>query len=149
METLEGIGSISQKEVCDTVTAWAEEFAAGGQGDLAGFFGRKAKRVKKERCPDDGDWRTDDDPYMEHGEDSLLGKIYKRVAYWEDDARNMGMEYDQTVEGLLEPLKETVDEAAIEKVSETIYAAVYPAGKNGFLLGMRFAAKLLSEMWAE
>lgn len=147
METLEDIGSASQQEVCDTVTAWAEEFITGGQSDLVDFFDRKAKAVKKGRKPDGGGCVEDDDPGTGYDENSLLEKIYKRVAYWENDARDLDVEYDEIVERLLEPLKETMDEAAVEKVSETIYSAAYPAGRNGFLLGMRFAARLLSEMW--
>lgn len=149
METLEGTGSVSQQEVCDTVTAWAEEFAEGGHSDLAGFFGRKVDAVKKGRRPDGAGCGTDDAASEGHGEDSLLGKIYDRVAFWEDDSRNLGMEYDKKVEELLEPLKGGMDAAAAEKVSEVVYAAAYPAGKNGFLVGVRFGARLLSEMWSE
>lgn len=61
METLEDIGSASQQEVCDTVTAWAEEFITGGQSDLVDFFDRKAKAVKKGWKPDSEGCGGDDE----------------------------------------------------------------------------------------
>ena len=78
--------------------------------------------------------------------EDLLAKIYDKVAFYEKDGIQFGMEYDVRVEELLEPLRATKSESDIEEIKELIYAASYDAEKYGFMLGVRFVAKLMTEM---
>lgn len=136
-ETLEGVGDISQQEVSRIVTAWAEEFTASGQSDLAAFFAAKAKTVKaKGTKAAEGKSAPGGEP----ADDRLLGRFYDRMAYWEDDAKLLDEEYDGIVEELLAPLRETTEEAEVSCISDTIYRAAYQARKNGFMVGARFTA---------
>ena len=142
-ETLEGVGDISQQEVSRIVTAWAEEFTASGQSDLAAFFAAKAQTVKaKGTRAAEGNGAPGGEPV----DDRLLGRLYDRMAYWEDDAKLLDEEYDGIVEELLAPLRETMEEAEVNRISDTIYRAAYQARKNGFMVGARFTARLLFEL---
>jgi hypothetical protein len=49
------------------------------------------------------------------------------------------------VEELLEPLRATKSESDVEEMKELVYAASYHAEKYGFMLGVRFMAKFMSE----
>jgi len=77
--------------------------------------------------------------------EDLLSKIYDKVVFYEKDGIRFGMEYDVRVEELLEPLRTTKSESEVEEVKELVYAASYYAEKFGFVLGIRFMAKFMSE----
>ncbi len=77
--------------------------------------------------------------------DELLSKIYDKVAFYEQDSVQLGKEYDNIVEEMLEPLKGRKTETEIEEIKELIYQAAYYAQKNGFQIGIRFGAKFLME----
>ncbi|MBQ2883318.1 MAG: hypothetical protein IJE43_06055 [Alphaproteobacteria bacterium] len=77
--------------------------------------------------------------------EDLLSKIYDKVAYYEKDGIQFGNEYDCRVEEILKPLRETMAESEVEEIKELVYAASYYAQKYGFMLGVRFMAKLMLE----
>ena len=77
--------------------------------------------------------------------EDLLSKIYDKVAYYEKDGIQFGNEYDCRVEEILKPLRETMAESEVEEIKELVYAASYHAEKYGFMLGVRFMAKFMSE----
>ena len=77
--------------------------------------------------------------------EDLLSKIYDKVAFYEKDGIQFGIEYDAQVEELLEPLKATKSESDVEETKELVYAASYYAEKFGFMLGVRFMAKFMLE----
>ena len=76
----------------------------------------------------------------------LLSQIYEKVVCCESDSIQFGREYDQQVDELLEPLKETMTESEIEAVKELVYTASFKAERYGFLLGVRFVTGLLTEV---
>lgn len=75
----------------------------------------------------------------------LLSKIYDKVVSYERDSIQLGKEYDCKVEDLLETFKTTMSESEVEEIKELIYVASYYAEKYGFMLGVRFMAKFMSE----
>lgn len=77
--------------------------------------------------------------------EDLLSKIFDKVAFYENDGIQFGMEYDAQVEELLEPLRATMSESDAEEIKELVYAASYCAEKYGFMLGVRFMAKFIAE----
>ena len=77
--------------------------------------------------------------------EDLLSKIFDKVAFYEKDGIQFGMEYDAQVEELLEPLRATMSEPDFEGIKELVYATSYYAEKYGFKLGVRFMAKFMSE----
>lgn len=77
--------------------------------------------------------------------EDLLSKIFDKVAFYEKDGIQFGMEYDCQVEELLEPLRAAMSESDVEEIKELVYAASYHAKKYGFMLGVRFMAKYMSE----
>ena len=77
--------------------------------------------------------------------EDLISKIYDKIAYYEKDGIQFGVEYDAQVEEMLEPLRTTKSESDIEEIKELVYAASYHAEKYGFMLGVRFMAKFMSE----
>lgn len=77
--------------------------------------------------------------------EDLLSKILDKVAFYEKDGIRFGMEYDAQVEELLELLRATMSESEVEEIKELVYAASYYAEKYGFMLGVRFMAKFMSE----
>lgn len=46
---------------------------------------------------------------------------------------------------IVEPLKTTMSESDVEAIKELIYNASYDAEKYGFMLGVRFMAKLIAD----
>lgn len=77
--------------------------------------------------------------------EDLLSKIYDKVACYEKDGIHFGSEYDCQVEEILKPLRENMAESEVEEIKELVYAASYYAQKYGFMLGVRFMAKFMSE----
>lgn len=77
--------------------------------------------------------------------EDLLSKVFDKIAFYEKDGIQFGMEYDAQVEELLEPLRATKSETEVEDIKELVYAASYYAEKFGFVLGIRFMAKFMSE----
>lgn len=77
--------------------------------------------------------------------EDLLSKIFDKVAFYEKDGIHFGIEYDAQVEELLEPLRATKSESDVEEIKELVYAASYHEEKFGFMLGIRFMAKFMSE----
>lgn len=77
--------------------------------------------------------------------EDLLSKVFDKVAFYEKEGIQFGIEYDVQVEELLEPLRTTKSESDIEEIKELIYATSYDAEKYGFMLGARFVAKLIAE----
>ena len=78
--------------------------------------------------------------------EDLLSKIYDKIAFYEKDSIQLGIEYDVQVEKLLEPMRAVKSESDVEEIKELIYAASYHAEKDGFMLGIRFMAKFMSEV---
>ena len=77
--------------------------------------------------------------------EDLISKIFDKIAFYEKDGIQFGVEYDAQVEEMLEPLRTTKSESDIEEIKELVYAASYHAEKYGFMLGVRFMAKFMSE----
>ena len=77
--------------------------------------------------------------------EDLLSKVFDKIAFYEKDGIQFGIEYDAQVEELLEPLRVTKPESDVEEIKELVYAASYHAEKYGFMLGVRFMAKFMSE----
>ena len=77
--------------------------------------------------------------------EDLLSKVFDKIAFYEKDGIQFGIEYDAQVEELLEPLRVTMSESEVEGIKELVYAASYHAEKYGFMLGVRFMAKFMSE----
>ena len=77
--------------------------------------------------------------------EDLLAKAFDKIAFYEKEGIKFGMEYDAQVEELLEPLRATKSESDVEEIKELIYAASYHAEKYGFMLGVRFMVKFMSE----
>lgn len=77
--------------------------------------------------------------------EDLIAKLYDKIVYWEDDSTRLNLEYDQTVCAILEPLKGSKTEDEISEISEIIYTATYQARKDGFKLGVRCMASLLTD----
>ena len=78
--------------------------------------------------------------------EDLLSKIYDKIAFYEKDSIQLGIEYDAQVEKLLEPMRAVKSESDVEEIKELIYAASYHAEKDGFMLGVHFMAKFMSEV---
>ena len=77
--------------------------------------------------------------------EDIISKIFDKIAFYEKDGIQFGVEYDAQVEEMLEPLRTTKSESDIEEIKELVYAASYHAEKYGFMLGVRFMAKFMSE----
>lgn len=77
--------------------------------------------------------------------EDLLSKIFDKIAFYENDGIQFGIEYDAQVEELLAPLRATMSESDVEEIKELVYAASYYAEKCGFMLGVRFMARFMSE----
>ena len=77
--------------------------------------------------------------------EDLLSKVFDKIAFYEKDGIQFGIEYDAQVEELLEPLRVTKSESDVEEIKELVYVASYHAEKYGFMLGIRFMAKFMSE----
>ena len=75
--------------------------------------------------------------------EDLLSKIFDKVAFYEKDGIQFGIEYDAQVEELLEPLRATKSKSQVEEIKELVYAASYYAEKFGFMLGICFMAKFM------
>jgi len=78
--------------------------------------------------------------------EDLLSKIYDKVAFYEEDSIKLGKEFDTIITELLEPLRESRTEEEVEEIRELIYQAAYSAEKQGFYIGVRFSAVVLSEI---
>ena len=77
--------------------------------------------------------------------EDLLSKIFDKVAFYEDIGISYGKEYDAKVEELIEQWRATMSESDAEELKELVYACSYHAEKYGFLLGVQFMAKFMSE----
>ena len=77
--------------------------------------------------------------------EDLLSQIYDKVVYYEQDCIRFGKEYDCKVGEIVEPLKTTMSESDVEAIKELIYNASYDAEKYGFMLCVRFMAKLIAD----
>lgn len=77
--------------------------------------------------------------------EDLLSKIYDKVVYYEQDCIRFGKEYDCKVGEIVELLKTTMSESDVEAIKELIYNASYDAEKYGFMLSVRFMAKLIAD----
>ena len=77
--------------------------------------------------------------------EDLLSKIYDKVAYYEKDSIQLGKEFDNVVNEVLEPLKDSKTEAEIEEIREMMYQVTYYGQKNGFVMGVRFMTKFFLE----
>ena len=55
--------------------------------------------------------------------EDLLSKIFDKIAFYENDGIQFGIEYDTQVEELLEPLRLTKSESDVEEIKELVYAA--------------------------
>ena len=78
--------------------------------------------------------------------EDLLSKIYDKVAFYEEESIQLGKEFDNVVNEILEPLKSEKTESEIEEIKELIYKASYFAEKYGFTIGVRFTGKLFTEV---
>ena len=78
--------------------------------------------------------------------EDLLSKIYDKVAFYEEESIQLGKEFDDVVNEILEPLKSKKTESEIEEIKELIYKASYFAEKYGFTIGVRFVGKLFTEI---
>ncbi len=78
--------------------------------------------------------------------EELLSKIYDKVVFYEQESITLGRELDVLVDESLKPLENVKTETEIEDIKELIYNAVYSAEKDGFYMGVHFAAKLFAEI---
>lgn len=78
--------------------------------------------------------------------EDLLSKIYDKVVCEESDSVQFGKEFDTIVEEMIEPLKSGKEDAEVEEIKELIYRITYFAEKYGFVIGVRFTGKLLTEV---
>ena len=77
--------------------------------------------------------------------EDLLSKVFDKIAFYDKDGIQFGIEYDAQGEDLLEPLRASNSESDVEEIKELVYADSYHAEKFGFMLGIRFMAKFMSE----
>ena len=75
--------------------------------------------------------------------EDLLSKIFDKVAFYENDGIQFGMEYDAQVEELLQPLRATMSESDAEEIKELVYAASYHAEKYGFMFMRHFQMRII------
>lgn len=78
--------------------------------------------------------------------EELLSKIYDKVVFDEQESITLGRKLDVLVDESLKPLENVKTETEIEDIKELIYNAVYSAEKDGFYMGVHFAAKLFAEI---
>lgn len=81
--------------------------------------------------------------------EDLLVKIYRTIICNERDSTRLAEMYDEKLEAVLEPLKESMTEDEVEKLREIIYEVAYVTEQGGFMLGVRFMAKLMTEIMAK
>ena len=81
--------------------------------------------------------------------EDLLAKIYQTIICNERDSTQLAEMYDEKLESVLEPLKESITEDEVEKLREIIYEVAYVVEQGGFMLGVRFMAKLIEEITAK
>lgn len=75
----------------------------------------------------------------------LIGKLYDKVIYTEDDCIELGKRLDDVVEETIAPLRETMSEADVETIKEMIYRIVSVAERDGFRLGVNATATFIAE----
>ena len=78
--------------------------------------------------------------------EDLLSKIYDKVVCEESDSVQFGKEFDAIVKEMIEPLRSGKEDAEVEEIKELIYRITYFAEKYGFVIGVRFTGKLLTEV---
>ena len=78
--------------------------------------------------------------------EDLLSKIYDKVVCEESDSVQFGKEFDAIVEEMIEPFRSGKEDAEVEEIKELIYRITYFAEKYGFVIGVRFTGKLLTEV---
>ena len=78
--------------------------------------------------------------------EDLLSIIYDKVVCEESDSVQFGKEFDAIVEEMIEPLRSGKEDAEVEEIKELIYRITYFAEKYGFVIGVRFTGKLLTEV---
>lgn len=77
--------------------------------------------------------------------ENLLDKLYDKVICSEPGYMELGKQFDQEVDRILEPLKQTMSAPEIEKIRAVIYQASYYAQKNGFRFGFKAAQQIMKE----
>ncbi len=78
--------------------------------------------------------------------DGLLGKIYDHVVYYGEENIKLSKAFDHKVDEILKPLHEKKTEEEIEEIRELINHTALLSGENGFLVGVRFAVRLMGEI---
>jgi len=78
--------------------------------------------------------------------EDLLTKIYKSVVCNESDSVRAGEKYDYHVNQLIEQYADKMNEEEVEFLGERIYDVAYVIEFGGFVLGVQFAMKFMSEV---
>ena len=78
--------------------------------------------------------------------ENLWDKFYDKVICTEPEFTEVGKQFDQEVDKILEPLKETMSAPEIEIIRAVVYRAAYLAQKNGFMLGVSAGVELTKEI---
>lgn len=76
---------------------------------------------------------------------NLIGKLYDKVIYTENDCIEFGKRLDNVVEETIAPLHENMSEADVETIKEMIYRIVSVAERDGFRLGINATATFIAE----
>jgi hypothetical protein len=76
----------------------------------------------------------------------MWNKLFDKVIFYEPDCINVGRMFDEEVNAIVEPLKESMSEKELEVIRDMIYSASYSAQKYGFNLGIRTAMTMLMEV---
>ncbi len=78
--------------------------------------------------------------------EGLLGKIYDHVVYYGEENIKLSKEFDHKVDDILKPLSDKKTEEEVEEIRELINHASLISGENGFLVGVRFAFRMMGEV---
>lgn len=79
--------------------------------------------------------------------DNLLREIYRTVVINEENTYKTEMKINDTIEEFLNQYKKQFSDEEIETIHEIIYVSVTVSGEENFLLGVKYAFKLLEEIF--
>ena len=76
---------------------------------------------------------------------SELLKIYENVIRHEEEAANMERRVTEEIIQLSKPYEEQLSSKELEKLQDIMFSVALTAEHEGFMLGVRYLAKLLAE----
>lgn len=79
---------------------------------------------------------------------SELIKIYEAVVRHEEEAINMEKRITEEVEKITKPYEKTLSTDELEELQDILFDVTLTAEHEGFLLGVKYFAKLLAECWS-